>query len=680
MAINAGGTDLTVSLVGEDETQQMLQQAQQNMAALENKIKSLTSATNQQATASRNAMGPMQGFNSKIAGVTGVANKALSGFDKITSTLGKIGGAAALAAAALELLKIGTGFIDDAIGKSKMELMAESLDKTRASSVGAMRAIDELAKVVQTSGNDIISTEIKMNNILSKQAKSRYDIATAMTLDLKNVKLSAHLEELKIEEELEVINIGRIRTSEQERDARDALGVATRRLAADEASLQRGPEKWISVTSDSWKATKKILEQSIAAGKRRVELERNLGSAARSTLGIFAKQTVAKRQLIDAQKASALQEAANTMISGIEGVMQKAVDTADAKKAKRQKKAVEQAAWDVKKDALAEKMWRNEVARDGQEARLYREKTERYGRLRAEIEALSRKGDVGVKGKKGGIQEKAANAEAERKDREDRKNIADEIQRELDEIQKNRDDEFDARRAAFEATKTAREEELAYELAIRQSFQDARDETRKNMEEERDYQRKLRDDSLNDLRDFSEAFSGAMTPELTVFSDMMSGITTQMDLFTEGKVTATQAMIQGGGEVAAQAARAILGIKEEMAIRSIMELGLGFANLANPFIAAGHFSAAAILGAGAVGLIGTPGDGAAKKSSDDRKAANIEKEKKDSESKKGSQGNGNTTINYNINAGMVDPQGVTRALRQAEQRSRGNGFSNSGGW
>ena len=58
MALTAARSDLTISVVGEDETQKMLADAQANMSALEGKIKSLQRTGQEQAaTASKQSSG-----------------------------------------------------------------------------------------------------------------------------------------------------------------------------------------------------------------------------------------------------------------------------------------------------------------------------------------------------------------------------------------------------------------------------------------------------------------------------------------------------------------------------------------------------------------------------------------------------------------------------------------------
>jgi len=674
MSLQATRTDLSISLVGEDDTAQMLAAAQANMAKLEARLNGVTRATNAQAASAKTASGPMAGFNAAIGGATGAADKALNGFDKITSTLGKVTGAVALAVGAFELLKLGVGFLDDAIGKSKIELMAESLARTRAAAIEAMRAIDDFGKTIVDVGSDITATEIKTNSLLSKQAKARFDTAAAMTFDLKNIKLSAHVEELKIEEELAAINIERIRGSEKERDARDRLGAATRKLAADEAELAKGPPRWMSVSSDAWKKTKADLNAAIKAGQQRVALERDLGNQARKALGWFTKQTAAKRELIAAQKEAALQEAANTLISGIEDVMGKAVAIADATAAARSKAAAAGAAWVKIKDALAEKMWRNEVARDDAEATLHQEKEVRLGKHREEIERLSRKGDTGKVGSPLNLM--ARQAEAERKAAEDSNNIT-------NEIASNRAIAQSAKEEAWAATQKNMEDEIALEQRLLDAKTDAWAATKRNMDEEVALQDQLRSESASGVLDFSEALRGSLTPELAVFGETMSRITDQVEMFTAGRQSLTASVIGSAGAIASATALAIGGVKEEAAVRAIFELAMGFASIETPPIAAAHFTAALLLGGVAAGVITAPGGGGAPAAKDkkDPEARGTVGNPVGGSSRGGGGGKGDTVINnYNMNTGVSDGQSTVRAFRRAEQNARRTGFAAAGGW
>ena len=95
---------------------------------------------------------------------------------------------------------------------------------------------------------------------------------------------------------------------------------------------------------------------------------------------------------------------------------------------------------------------------------------------------------------------------------------------------------------------------------------------------------------------------------------------------------------------------------------------MGFATLINPVESAGHFTAAALLGAVALGA----GGGGGKKSSGGGSSGGG--------ASGGSQGNsGPSTIVYNFSTLVTDRQQVTTAIRQSTRASAGTGASSRAG-
>jgi hypothetical protein len=101
---------------------------------------------------------------------------------------------------------------------------------------------------------------------------------------------------------------------------------------------------------------------------------------------------------------------------------------------------------------------------------------------------------------------------------------------------------------------------------------------------------------------------------------------------------------------------------------------MGFATLANPVESAGHFTAAAMFGLAAGGVLKTGASSGAggQKAPATRTASTT--------ATSSSGGGGPITNVYNLQTGIVDGQSTARAFRQAEQQARNTGMASAGGW
>ena len=138
--------------------------------------------------------------------------------------------------------------------------------------------------------------------------------------------------------------------------------------------------------------------------------------------------------------------------------------------------------------------------------------------------------------------------------------------------------------------------------------------------------------------------------------------------FREGQLGVAEAVGKGAMEIAAFTAKAIGGVKAEAAVRAVYETAMGFANIANPVVAAGHFTAAALLAGVAGGVIGG-------NKSAGPKAPSAPTKRDEPRNETGGERN----VVYNIQAGVMDGQSVSRAIRQSERASRGTGHERRAG-
>jgi hypothetical protein len=168
---------------------------------------------------------------------------------------------------------------------------------------------------------------------------------------------------------------------------------------------------------------------------------------------------------------------------------------------------------------------------------------------------------------------------------------------------------------------------------------------------------------------FADALTSNLVPGLEEVEQTMARVASIFDQFREGQMGVNEALGKGATELAAFAAKAIGGVRAEAAVRAVYETAMGFANIANPAVAAGHFTAAALLAGVAGGVIGG-GSGGAKPG----KAPDTAKKKERDEAT-----GGDRNVVYNIQAGVMDGQSVSRAIRQSERSSRGTGHGQRAG-
>lgn len=179
-------------------------------------------------------------------------------------------------------------------------------------------------------------------------------------------------------------------------------------------------------------------------------------------------------------------------------------------------------------------------------------------------------------------------------------------------------------------------------------------------------------DGLGKMATQAEQFAEALTkvadatglvatsmPEMGSALSEIEAITAKV---VEGKLSLANALAAGATAIAANAAKAIGGVRAEAAVRAAYEIAMGFATLANPFESAGHFTAGALLGAVAAGAGG--GGGGRGKGGGGGGASGGN----------GGGSSGPTTIVNNFSMGIGDRQTIMQAQRQAERSSRGTGI------
>lgn len=149
------------------------------------------------------------------------------------------------------------------------------------------------------------------------------------------------------------------------------------------------------------------------------------------------------------------------------------------------------------------------------------------------------------------------------------------------------------------------------------------------------------------------------------YAAILSEIQVITDKVVEGKMSLNDALVAGGAAIAANAAKAIGGVRLEAAARAVYEYYMGFATLANPVISGGHFIAAAGLTAFAAGA-GVGGGGGGKSGGGARASG--------ASSANDNGGGGNITNVFNISTLVTDPHAVVRANQQSSRSTAGTGL------
>jgi hypothetical protein len=223
MALTAARSDLTISVVGEDETQKMLADAQANMSALEGKIKSLQRTGQAQAATASKQSSALGGLNSKMAGAAKGAEGLFEGLDKTKGAFDKIVGAIGFAGIAITSLVAVGGELVDWLMSSNDELakLDEELAKTKTDAEAFAKSMDAMA-------TSIAGVVVSANTLEGKTASLRAKLA-----ELQGDAIGAEFErrmmrELELKGEMAELDAGM-----------DAARAAQSKATAATASIQK---------------------------------------------------------------------------------------------------------------------------------------------------------------------------------------------------------------------------------------------------------------------------------------------------------------------------------------------------------------------------------------------------------------------------------------------------------
>ena len=254
---------------------------------------------------------------------------------------------------------------------------------------------------------------------------------------------------------------------------------------------------------------------------------------------------------------------------------------------------------------------------------------------------------------------------------------------ELDRAEKDAQSMIDALSQSIQALYAAGEEEVDLDAELAAEAK-AREERRKKAADEAEKAaerlKKAMEQADKDEResiaqpyiDLANALGEHLGPELAMIEQMMGAVTAQFDKFVAGQQGFADAVAGSAHAVARAVAEQAGGVRALAAVDAAYHLYKGFGTMfTNPAESAGHFIAAAGLGAVAAGIISTgggAGGGAGKTRGIDRPAPREEQ-------RQAASGG----VTYNISAGVMDGQSVSRAIRTSERASAGTGYTREWG-
>jgi hypothetical protein len=681
MALTAARTELNVSLVGEDETIRMLEDAKKRMADLEAKTRSLTGATKAQTDAARTQQAATAGVNDRLKGLAERAEGVVGGVDKVKGAFEKVVGVAGFLGMAIQGVVSAASFLTSAFDDSEEKAAAlEAQMKRNKAETDRLKA-----------STDALTVSMAQMQAATGQAAGVLASERAVLAEMRGDVELAEME--RVGAAVEQRKLKAIELTTKETEAEKQRMTAVKEMTETQARIQ-GLET------------------------RRQQLLRDAAKAESQALSAFNKTELKDR-------AALLRAEAGTLGVNV-GLERSRLDLA-----KRNRDAMDEGV-----QALREQQKVNKEIIDQQLINL--------GKPKAEDKSSGGGGGGGRDGAAGPTPEEiAAQLKAEEEQRLRLRDLAQEFRLdELDEEKKHQrrmalaglgDENLATLRstrdrvaaelaslpqgamaAAFAPLKTELEKRLAEldalakqhaQMGIGEYFdQDQADKVLSSWEAEQKAIEQVnaalsalgetRAKAIEESEKMREAMFRAMPAEVVqafavglerlgemqapvfeVVQESLAGLTAQMGKFKEGQTSLTSAIVGSASAIAGAVAKKVLGVKEEAAVRALFETAMGIATaFTNPAESVGHFAAAAAFGLLAGGKV----------ASSDARASSGQKApaKPAAQSRESTMGGGGGQITnvYNLQTGIVDGQSTAHAFRRAEMTARNTGMASAGGW
>ena len=684
MALTAARTELNVSLVGEDETIRMIEDAKKRMGELEAKTRSLTGATQAQTQAARAQTEATGGLNSTLGRMGSAISGPLEGIGKLKEAIGKgieifgfLGSAVSGAIDAYEFLDNAFNNTAEKAEKHKKELEAakSETDRLKGSTDALRGAIAALAVQLGTGAAAIANQRARIAGLRGDVEGAAFETREALIAG----------EETKLAEMVSKVSENNAQLAPLQQTVADATRKATEatQKAATEVKRLQGELNKLTA-SNAGEAVKivearKQLTQQIETAKA---LQQQAGAAYRAE----AADASDKLKLIEAQnkqfgvQIGLQKEIVELEIEGhAKDMLAKPTSPGDGGGGGGGKKQpVENQKELARQEMLLLRAEADEIARVVKA--LYEEQQAREANEAAMLSATKlMRDEVGTTLpalRQQMMRDLAALPGGE---------LFESIRKQLQEQVKAVDAQMGDLRALANVEDAdllaqATDKQVQALDKLQESYLNLGEAKAKALEESIKLREELeRGEIAGSVNQFSEALQqlGQMqAPVFEVVTESLAGINAQMGKFKEGQQSLTTAIVGSAGAIAGAVGKKIDNVKLEAGIRALFETAMGFATLGNPAESVGHFTAAAMFGLVAGGVIPTTAksgkDGGGSK-------APAKTEAKSRDSMMGG-GGGQVTNVYNLQTGIVDGQSTAQAFRRAEMQARNTGMASAGGW
>lgn len=679
MALTAARTELNVSLVGEDETIRMLEDAKKRMAELEAKTRTLTGATQAQTQAAKAQEAATGGLNATLGRMGGAIAGPLEGIGKLKEGINKGIEIFGFLGMGVNAAITAFNFLSDAFDDSEEKAAAlEAQMKRNKAETDRLKA-----------STDALSTSMAQMQAATGQAIGALASERATLAEMRGDVELAEME--RVGAAVEQRKLRGIELTEKETQAEKQRLVAINE-SIDAQSRIRGLEfKRDELLREARKA-----ESRVFSAFDKTAVKERAASLRAEALALTANLSIEQARLDIATRNR------DTMDEGIRVLREQQ---------KVNKEIIDQQLLDLGKPKtvqkpdgggggggrpIADELAQREDDWEKFSAQLSREASERaeYARHLRQMSADERERQKKL------MAEPELFAEAERM----RKRIADELAALPGDVTAKA---FDPLRGELQKSAKALDEFLASRVAVgdrsvilfeeEEAIAAAYDKQREALDKVKASMGELGDargKAIEEADKMREAIARALPAEVVgnfatgleqlgqiqapVFEavqESLAGITAQMSKFKEGQTSLASALVGSASAIAGAVAKKVLGVKEEAGVRALFETAMGIATaFTNPAESLGHFAAAAAFGLLAGGKVkpATGGASGGQKAPAAPAAATRE----------GTMGGmgGSITNVYNLQTGIVDGQSTAMAFRRAEMTARNTGMASAGGW
>jgi hypothetical protein len=681
MALTAARTELNVSLVGEDETIRMLEDAKKRMGELEAKTRTLTGATKAQTDAAKAQQAAAVGVNDRLKGLAERAEGVVGGVDKVKGAFEKVVGVAGFLGMAIQGVVSATTFLIDIFDDSEEKAAAleaqmkrnkAETDRLKAStdalttSMAQMQAATGQAAGVLASERAVLAemrgdvelAEMERTGAAVEQRKLRGIELTQKETDAEKQRLSAVNEMIDAQ--------ARISSAETKRE--QLLGEARK---AESQALSAFNKTELRERAQALRVEAGLVTANIATERARLDIAQRNRDAMDDGVRALREQQKINKEIIDQQLVNLGKPKADDKPDGggggggrggAAGPTPEEI-AAQLKAEEEQRLRLRDLAQEFRLDELdEEKKHQRRMALAGLGDENLATLRSTRDRVAAELASLPQ----------GAMAAAFAPLKTELEKR----------LTELDALAKQHaqmgigeyfdQDQADKVLSSWEAEQKAIEQVNAALSALGETRAKAIEESEKMREA---MFRAMPAEVVQAFATGLEQLGQMQAPVFEVVQESLAGLTAQMGKFKEGQTSLASAIVGSASAIAGAVAKKVGGVKAEAGVRAAFEVAMGIATaFTNPAESVGHFAAATAFGLLAGGVIKPSGGGA----SGGQKAPAAPA----AATREGTMGGGGGTITnvYNLQTGIVDGQSTAMAFRRAEMTARNTGMASAGGW